>query len=129
MSKLTKVIAVVLLAFWGLATSHCALEQVTGLEFLACCQHPDQAPHQDNDCEQDSCATIEAGFYKVEEASTSAPALPLLFTWTVQQWVVAPATYSIPQFTPASSAPPELPRLWLFHHRTALPPRAPSLRV
>lgn len=114
----------VMLVFWGLAIWHCELEELPGLAFLSCCQHPDSAPHQDNDCRQDACSTVESGFYKISHHRAAAPP-PLL-------WL----SYLLPDATPsaattaaafiAAGAPPEVPRLWRFHFRAALPPRAPS---
>ncbi len=127
MSKVSRITAALLLAFWVLATWHCLLEEVPGLAFLACCQHPDTAPHQDKDCEQDSCSVIESGFYKCEELAIHLPS-PI---WIHLFSIPAPETCGFHQ--PAaielpSSAPPELGRQWQFTARAALPPRAPSLR-
>ena len=116
----------VALALWGLATWHCTLEQVPGLKFLACCQHENSAPHQDNDCDHDGCSVVESGFYKVEEHAATVPVPLLLLKFALPlMWEATPPT-------PASHSellkcsPPELPRIWQFAYRTALPPRAPS---
>ncbi len=125
-----KSVAVLLLALWVPATMHCGLESLPGIEFLSCCLQDDAksgpAPaHQDNDCETDACATVESGLYKQED-SAQPLSLPLL---ALAVWIRAaePITDSTPALIPASSAPPELPKVWQFSHRTALPPRAPSL--
>lgn len=124
-SALTKTMVVVLLALWGLATSHCDLEQVPGFEFLACCQHPDTAPHQDKDCDEDGCAVVESGLYKMEAQAASAPMPLLVLSVLLPLWeATAPSVH--PPVESLSSAPPELPRVWQFSFRTALPPRAPS---
>jgi hypothetical protein len=124
---LTRSFALVLLLVWGAATWHCALEQVPGLEFLRCCQHPGKAPHQDNDCTEDACATVETGFYQLEENPMLSPALSLLSTLAAQEWKIEACAYPVLESAPVSSVPPELARLWLFYCRAALPPRAPCL--
>jgi hypothetical protein len=113
------------LALWGLASNHCHLEQVPGLEFLACCQHPDTAPHQDDDCDSDACSVVESGFYKIDEqvATVAAPTLGLSFVLPLWEAV---APMPAPHPIPPNCSPPELPRTWQFFSRTALPPRAPS---
>ncbi len=124
-TRFTKLIAPLMLALWGMAMTHCDLEHLPAFEFLACCTHPDTAPHQDQDCEQDGCAAVESGLYKIDEQPVLLPTpvfvlslfLPLLDE-------VAPA--SVPSGGALDSAPPELLRIWQFSFRTALPPRAPS---
>jgi hypothetical protein len=122
--RFTKYVAMVMLAVCGLATSHCALEHVPGLEFLAWCHHPDTAPHEDNDCDGDGCAAVERGFYKVEDQA-AVPAPLLVLSFVLPQWE-ARASTPAPHPLLVNCSPPELPRAWQFSYRTALPPRAPS---
>jgi len=125
-----KSVAVLMLALWVPVTMHCGLESLTGSEFLSCCPHDDaesQPAHQDNDCETDSCATVESGFYKVEDDPALTPALVLAVCFLGCDFLAEPPNDSTQQFLPVSSSPPELPRFWQFSYRTALPPRAPSL--
>jgi hypothetical protein len=129
MSWLRKSGVLVLLVLMGLATNHCRLESLPGLEFLSCCQHQDaeKAPaHHEKDCATDGCEAVESGLYKMVDDATLAPILPVLLASTGWERLVAPLEDSTPHFVPASPAPPELPRFWQFHYRTALPPRAPS---
>ena len=124
-SVLIRTVTLVMVALWGLATWHCNLELMPGLEFLSCCQHPDTAPHQDNDCDEDGCAVVESGLYKLEEQAASAPIPSLVLSVLLPLWeATAPSVH--PPVESLSSAPPELPRIWQFSFRTALPPRAPS---
>lgn len=118
--------ALTLLALWAPVTVHCALEATPGFSFLQSCCGQAAAPQSRHDCSQDSCGGVESGCYKIEDNPTVAPALALLLAFASWDWIAEPATDSAPDFIPATSAPPELPRLWQFHHRTALPPRAPS---
>lgn len=126
MNWLTKTIALAVLALWGLATVHCDLEQLPGLEFLSCCDHSGTAPHQDNDCNEDACAVVESGFYQLEEQPASLPAPVLGLSFLQSFWAATPPV-ALPEDVVLILVPPELPRIWQFALRTALPPRAPSL--
>jgi hypothetical protein len=120
-------LTLLLVALWPLVTSHCSLEQMSGLEFLACADETATAPHQENDCETDSCASVESGFYKTEAGHHVVPPAPLtpspLLT-AISLEATQPAAISSIAF---DSAPPELLKVWQFSHRTAAPPRAPAL--
>ena len=126
MNRLGKAVALVLLALWVPVTAHCKLETLSGLDFLACLEHEDSVPHQDSDCKDDVCASVESGNYRVEDnPPLILPPLvisaPLGIDWLAEE----PRPESAISAT--SFPPPELPRLWQFSYRTALPPRAPSL--
>lgn len=97
-----------------------------GFSFLQSCCGQAAAQQSPHDCSQDSCGGVESGFYKVEDNPALAPALALPLAFAARDWIAEPTTDPTPDFIPASTAPPELPRFWQFHHRTALPPRAPS---
>src|SRR5438046_1062407 len=125
MSWISKIMAVCLALLWLPMTSHCDLEHLPGMEFLACCAHVDTAPHQHRDCETDLCASVESGFYKTEEravdvsaALTSAIIPALLLSVRAED--------SSSSAIVASSVPDELPQRWQFAFRAAAPPRAPS---
>lgn len=117
--------AVAMLVLYGLALSHCTLEQVPGFAFLACCDHQDSVPHQDNDCEQDACSVVESGFYKISDPDDVAPA-PLFLLSNVLLELQSRALGEPSNATICVPAPAELPRTWQFGFRAALPPRAPS---
>lgn len=119
-------LTLLLVALWPLVTSHCSLEQMPGLEFLACVDEAATAPHQENGCETDSCASVESGFYKTEDGRQVVPMPPLVasaFLTEILLEAEKPATAGCVVF---DSIPPELPKVWQFSLRTALPPRAPS---
>lgn len=124
-SRIGKLTAVLMLALWLPATMHCQLEMLTGLKALACCLHEDAAPHQDNDCEQDSCAVVEAGLYPAIISVTKAPipCLALVFLLPDLESFAVSAPNSVDLIGPA---PLGLSQQWQFAWRTALPPRAPS---
>ena len=120
---------VAIATLWVAAGSHCRLEVFPGFEFLSCCQHSEteQTPgHHEKECGGDACASLESGLYKLSKPQ-QAPEQPLLASVA---WVVPLAAHELAArpglFFSSSSAPPELPRIWHFFQRTALPPRAPS---
>jgi len=122
----SKAMAVLVLALWMPATLHCELETMTGLGFLACCSHTHSAPHQDADCDEDACATVESGLYQIDESPpltfrplATLPAVTL--GWLAQEPLPPKPAVAATVF-----APPELDVSWQFSSRAALPPRAPS---
>jgi hypothetical protein len=128
-NRLRTFLSLSLALLWLPVTVHCLLESLPGIEFLSCCQHDDSesepaTAHQDNDCETDACASVESGFYKIEDNLSVSHAVH--FVLSVWESVAALPGDFTPDFSPASSAPPELPKVWQFSRRTALPPRAPS---
>jgi len=129
-SWLRRTAALVLLALWVPATSHCRIENLPGLEFLSCCQHAgaEQSPaHHDNDCATDGCAAVESGLYYKADQPHAAPEAPLpaLIVSLLSLADLGQTTAWIPRPAPSTS-PPVLSRTWQFALRAALPVRAPS---
>ncbi len=120
--------AVVALALWGLATTHCDLEQVPGFGFLAWCHPQETAAPQSEDCSSDACSEVESALYKTEQHIVTVP-MPVLATSFLLPLWDASSGVRAPEPVLRNLSPPELPRLWQFSYRTALPPRAPSLIV
>jgi len=71
--RLYRLTALAFLVLWVPVTSHCHLENVTGLEFLQCAS---ETP-ENSGCEGDGCQTVESGFYKISDNSRTVP-LPML---------------------------------------------------
>ena len=124
-----KTIWVVALALlWVPITSHCRLESIPSLTaLLACCDHEETAaPHEDQDCEQDGCASVESGDYRTQEHE------PLLLSPdhnSVEAIAVVVESSSLLDEVSLgilTTAPPEQCHIWHFAFRTALPVRAPS---
>jgi hypothetical protein len=112
---------------WAPVTWHCHLEELPTLGFLACCAHEEVAPHQDADCDTDSCAVVESGDYRTQEnrAILVVPDfVPVELQLAVVELTTLPAEVSLGILT---AAPPEQRHIWQFAFRTALPVRAPSL--
>jgi len=125
-SKLTKVVAMLTLAVWALAAMHCHLEGVPGLDFLKCCCFVEAASSPPQDCQTSTCGEVERGNYRAEEQTASAPQ-PLLLLALLSSVIEAPLPEPQVALLVASESPPELPKVWQFSHRTALPVRAPSI--
>ena len=126
MKSLRTLLTVLLVAVWPLATSHCSFEQLPGFDFLACGEEPAPESHQENDCETDSCASVESGFYKTEDSHPTVPTPPLISSELLTTALSDANQFAAPSAIHFDGAPPELSRLWQFSFRTALPPRAPS---
>ncbi|WCJ60332.1 hypothetical protein NXS98_04155 [Fontisphaera persica] len=113
-----------MLALYGLASMHCVLEGVPGFGFLKTCCFVDSAPPASQDCESDECA-VENENYRAEEQNASAPQ-PLFILAVLSVAIEVPLPALECHAFVAGKPPPELPRVWQFSYRTALPPRAPS---
>lgn len=126
MKSFRTLLTLLLVTLWPLVTSHCSLEKLPGLEFLACADEAATSAHQEDACEKDGCASIESGFYKTEDGQQVVPTpslIPSAFLTAILTEAAQPATATGILF---NSAPPELPKVWQFSFRTALSPRAPS---
>jgi hypothetical protein len=123
--SLRTLLTLLLVTFWPLVTTHCDLEQLPGLEFLACADEAD-ASHAESDCETDPCASVESGFYKTEDARQVVPTPQLIPSAFLTAIMLEAARPAISLSTTFDFAPPELPKVWQFSFRTALAPRAPS---
>jgi hypothetical protein len=124
---LKTIVTVLVLAVWAACTAHCAIENMSAVAGLPCCNedggHSDQVPHAPGHC---VCSAIQAGGYVSQDSSLSIP-LPLD---GVVLFVVAPQRADLPTLPgnvePAAS-PPGVLEPWQFLFRTALLARAPSL--
>jgi hypothetical protein len=135
------------LVFWLAGSNHCRLEQLPGMEFLACaptdcapsddCESSDCGGHEDSGCADDACADdscsiVEGAVYQAgtlrfkADAPTFVAVNPALAALTFTFIAPSPAPII---FSAHTGSPPELPRLWQFAQRAAAPPRAPSFQV
>ena len=120
------VMTLMLVALWATASNHCRLEQFSCFDFLVCCDHEETGPHQDTDCDTDGCS-FETQLYKTESAQVFVAAPDILFAIFLLSEEVEFSVHPSANHALPDAAPMELPRIWQFSHRTALPPRAPSL--
>ena len=125
MSRLTKIVALTVLALWSLAAMHCKLEVLPGLDFLKSCCFADSAASSPHGCESDGCGPVEDGSYRAEEETASAPQ-PLLVLAGLSAVIGAPLAEARARCLVASHPPPDLSPPWQFSFRAALPVRAPS---
>ena len=125
--RFVKTILILLLALvWAAASNHCKLEQVPGLNFLACTDHAEETPAQDRGCDTDGCS-FESQLYKVEKSQVSFSAPTFLFTFLLSPLFDELSAFKAVSHALPDAAPVVLTRVWQFSYRTALPPRAPSL--
>jgi hypothetical protein len=123
---LRRVMVLLLALAWVPLMSHCKLESVPGLEFLACLAEGDSHDEQSSDCEDTECCSAEKSLYKTEKSHLvlSPPdLLPLSSAPVLDLANALPDEASVGMLT---AAPPELTKAWNFISRTASPPRAPS---
>ncbi|MCX6887033.1 MAG: hypothetical protein NTX27_18555 [Verrucomicrobia bacterium] len=104
---------------------HCKLECLPGFEFLKSCCFADSASASPKACEGDGCGAVEDGGYRAEEPTVLVPAPPLVVV-LASPVIEAPIPERQSHSFTATRAPPELPELWRFSQRAALPVRAPS---
>jgi len=112
----------VVLALWPIASMHCKLETVPGLEFLRCATDTPTS----SDCRGDGCETVESGLYKIPDNQNVAPELIVQTVLLSTLLEDDDRSYDNHSVWLISDAPPELPKIWQFSFRTASPPRAPS---
>ena len=120
------VLILLLTLFWAAASNHCKLEQVPGLNFLACPDHAKDAAPEDKSCDTDGCA-FESQLYKLEKSQASLPTPTFLFTLFLHPLLDELSAPKGSSHVLPDAAPVQLARVWQFSYRTALPPRAPSL--
>lgn len=125
MIRACKAIALLLALLWVPMVSHCDLEHLPGMEFIACCDVVAPEPHSDDDCQTDVCATVESGFYKTEERAVNVPTpcLTLLLVSFSLDVRPLPSVSAVPN--PAAFRDDSPPN-WVVVLRQASSPRAPS---
>jgi hypothetical protein len=122
MTLLQKTIAIVFLALWLPATTHCSLAKLPGLESLDCCSDCNSGNSSD-----DSCQTVESGLYKISENSAVVPAPTVGLVCCCLLDLVKESGHLDMTIAPAAApVADDLPQRWRFILRTALPVRAPS---
>lgn len=121
-----KAMAVWLALVWAPMTSHCDLEHLPGMEFVACCDLAAPDSHQERDCQADTCASVESGHYKTEEQGVCVPPPPV--PSGVPLLSLSNQSPRLSQLSPRpAEIRNELPRRWAFTLRLASLPRAPSV--
>lgn len=128
MLRLTKFVAVLLVALWLPATLHCRLEGL-GLGALFSCAD-DAAKTTSTGCTDDGCQSLEDGQFALSKTRIDPAVLPLLTCICVQCFLhVAPPEAAPEIFADRADDTPAWPRPWQFARRAALPARAPDLQL
>lgn len=126
--------ALVLLAFWLVATQHCALEAAglfashAGEETAAtgCC-----ATTTDG-CAADGCETVEGSFYRVDSGSLKVATPDLsacLCLLSLEFALLPPATELSPTAVHWLDAADDWVPAWRFERRAAAPAHAPDMLI
>lgn len=126
MHMASKLVLALLVLAWVPVTSHCTLESVPGFEFLQCASEDESTSGNGHGC-NDSCCSVEFAKY---QGPRHQDHIPLHVATLVPFDPIADVERSLPSEVSLgilTAAPPELPKVWQFLSRTALPPRAPSL--
>lgn len=119
---LKTVVTLLMLAVWPVASLHCKLETLPGLEFLRCEVEENGAKN----CQVDGCQTIEEASFKAPDSQNFIPApVELPDVARILRLVEDASREGLPLVF-LDRIPPELPSGWLFTLRAAQPPRAPS---
>ena len=117
-------VALLLAALYLPTTGHCLLEQAGWLSPSGdCCEQTNPADtSQSVPCGYECCPS-ELAFYFSSASGVHSPLVAEMPRCLISMVLdVVPRQV---QLVPAES-PPELPKVWQFSFRTALPPRAPS---
>ncbi len=111
-----------LTALWVVVGSHCLLEEVSALSFLKCGGDADPASH----CEDAACLTLESGHYVAATQAKAPGAVRGMLVLDLSVFDLMPQASTV-RGEVVGGAPPDLPKVWQFSFRAALPPRAPSI--
>lgn len=122
-----RIASFLLLLVWLPALLHCRLEAAGLLFGEECCQ---KVPAKPDRCADDSCEVAEGEFTKPAPLIVAAPLPALGSALWYADWVrvsLQGAAPPAPAISDQATAPPEIPRTWLFIARAAAEPGAPSL--
>lgn len=128
MSRLVRLVVLLLAAIWLPVTMHCRIEAAGLLEPHDGCAQELSNQTSDTGCKDDACPTVEDALFK-ETAAFPALVAPVDGNSTARLLALL-ATFREdvePVLSPARQAPPaELVTSWQFHTRAAPPARAPG---
>jgi hypothetical protein len=128
MSRLARLLFLLLVTVWLPATLHCRLEAAGFHDTDGCCV-AEQPADAAGDCKDDACPTVEEALYKESGRSLKVTAPDISRCFACLALVPASAA-SEPEFLTPSHAPPlEIEAAWQFISRAAPPARAPALSI
>lgn len=120
--------AVCLLAFWLVATHHCALEAAGLFDSHAKTEHAGCTGGEDH-CAHDGCELVEDGGYRAEDSAIKvlSPQLSLCLTTLVAELAAPrPPVRIAPAVAEQIFRPMEWVPAWHFVRRAAAPAHAPD---
>ena len=118
--------ALLLLALWMPATSHCLLEDAGWIHHSDCCDPGDGADEHGHDGADGICQVEQGGFHLPKFQWVLAKTFPDFLCHQLSlTGLLHPETIP-PDILRRAPPPPALDAAWQFSFRTALPPRAPS---
>lgn len=125
MKLLKTLVAIVLLALWLPAQSHCLLERVGWLWTSDCCVDGEGAPVNPTGlpCSEKTCCNLDTPTYKVGQTRPLSGAPLTLASGLALADETGPPVHQ--GFVPVE--PPPSAVIWSFLLRAAAPPRAPCL--
>lgn len=122
--------ALILLAAWLPATAHCMLEAAGVLDLVAQSTDESGCCVDSEPCADDNCQIVEQGLRASTSPTFKAPAtilMPVVEFPRASLVEDAGSQQLAATFGAAVERPLEWVPAWHFEHRTAHPPRAPSL--
>lgn len=127
-SRLCRLIAILLLALWLPATLHCGLEAAGAIAGEGCAKAAEPSSAPTAHCEDDGCKTIEEGLYRPTTPLLKGAAAPVaLCLCLIWQDTLEPYPVARPALSSASHVEPfEFTVPWQFVQRAAPLPGAPS---
>ncbi len=122
------IVIIGLMAFlWVAQAAHCQIGTIPGLDLLACASGGN-AENEAHSCCGGTCKNIESREQKAEKMKRPAAPRPESLPWLATALAALRLSESDNDRSISfADVPPELPKCWQFSHRTALPPRAPSI--
>ncbi len=130
MSRVTRIVALVLLAIWLPVTMHCRLESAGLIKSHDKCSCP-LGTATESDCRDDLCSTVENDLFNDAPAALTLSA-PQVCDCTLLLTAFAVSYSKDPEPILCHARhypPPELAVGWQFLSRAALLPGAPSLNA
>lgn len=131
MSRIARLLILLLMAFWLPATLHCRLE-AAGFEASHDCCSAGSMEAAAGDCRDDACPAVEDNLFKESSPGlkVTAPAVCNCCICHAMAPVAPAPDLGAARLSPERHAPPlELKATWQFLARAAPPARAPSLNT
>jgi hypothetical protein len=120
-------IALLLALLYVPATCHCLLEDAGLIHRSECCVSDNATDDHGHDAADGICQVESASFVLPQPAKLAAKFIPVFVAHPFEPYGLLSSERLQPDILPCATSPPGLQAGWQFSHRTALPPRAPSV--